>query len=179
MGFIATIKIKIKKFIIQVVGIIIKHLPFLYYSKITKLPLYNWFEVKKGNINYLFRFNIFNFIPTFFFTLVMDLFYQFDSLDLGLLRKKSDYMFLKSYAIRTKDKNLMFRADSLQKEIEDIEKRGTDISLNEFIDFIELSFNCAGTIDPFKISTSRAFSLFNKAVKKQEINTSKNVHNIK
>jgi hypothetical protein len=109
----------------------------------------------------------------------MDLFYQFDSLDLGLLRKKSDYMFLKSYAIRTKDKNLMFRADSLQKEIEDIEKRGTDISLNEFIDFIELSFNCAGTIDPFKISTSRAFSLFNKAVKKQEINTSKNVHNIK
>ena len=46
------------------------------------------------------------------------------------------------------------------------ERKG--VRLNDFIDYIEITFERIGTIDPEKISASRAFSLYHKAIEKNK-----------
>jgi hypothetical protein len=97
--------------------------------------------------------------------------FEFDNLDLEVLRKKAQIAVLKSMAVRTGNKSIKFNADSLQKEIDEREsklKEDRAMTINEFIDYIELTFNQIGSIDPYKMSTARAFSLFHKAKEKTQ-----------
>lgn len=173
MGILRLFKFGIKKTIRIVKDALIKRLP-IYYESITKMPVYNWFEIKSGNFKALYQIKLWDYIPSFFDKVALNMFYEFDVLDLTLLRKKADHAFMDSIAKRTNDLSLQFQADVLKKDIErQEEKKGEEVTLNKFIDYIEITFNCVGTIDPFKISTSRAFSLYNKAVQKNENNKAK------
>jgi hypothetical protein len=54
-------------------------------------------------------------------------------------------------------------------EIENIKaKHREPIKLNDFVDFIELSFEQINSIDPDRIDAARAFSLYWKAVELNE-----------
>lgn len=149
---------------------IIKRLP-IYYKSIHKMPVYNWFMCQQNDLKYMYKVRLFNYVPAFFLKVLTDMVYQFDKLDLTVLRKQSEYEILRSLAARQQDKNLKFNADLLKKEIEKLEnksKKDVNLTIDGFIDYIELTFDRPGTLDPFKISTARAFSLYHKAVEKNE-----------
>lgn len=121
-----------------------------------------------GEFKYLNKFNI-NYVPMFFYHNYVEFIYQMEHLDLTLLQKKGDQAILNSIAAIKKNKGFQFKADSLQKEIEKIQneqKQDKNISLNDFIDFIELNLGLNYNIDPSRISASRGYSLFNKAKEK-------------
>ena len=152
----------------RIIEIILKRLP-IYYKHIDRLPVYNWFKISKGELQYLYKYKI-KYIPTFFPELVLKMVYQFEKLDLTLLRKKAEYQVLLSMAARQQNKSLKFNADIMAKEIDNIEKKlsQNDVSLDGFLDYIELTFNNIGSLDPKKLSTSRAFSLYHKAVERNK-----------
>lgn len=152
------------------IDFILKLLP-IYWKSINKMPVWYWFEIQKGSLKSLYKFKKFKYVPSFFFTIVQNMLYEFDNLDLTILRKKKDIAILKSLAARTGDKGYKFDADILNEEIEQEEKALKDIrtmTINDFTDYIELTFNQIGSIDPFKMSTAKAFSLFHKAKEKTE-----------
>jgi hypothetical protein len=95
----------------------------------------------------------------------MDMLFQMEKLDLTILRKRADLAILQALAARTQNKSLKFQADILAKEIKELSKTDADgMTLNEFINFIELSFNSIGMIDPDKMKAKRAFSLYHLAI---------------
>jgi hypothetical protein len=97
------------------------------------------------------------------------MFYSIDELDLTILRLKKDAVVLKSIATRTNDKSMLFQALQMEKEIKEMEKGSENsMNLNQFVNYIELTLECPGTIDPYKITASRAFSLYHRAVEKNE-----------
>lgn len=152
----------------RIIEVVIKRLP-IYYKHIDSLPVYNWFKISKGELQYLYKYNI-KYIPNFFPELVLKMVFQFERLDLTLLRKKAEYQVLLSMAVRQQNKSLKFNADIMKKEIDNIEMKlsQNDVSLDGFLDYIELTFNNIGSLDPKKISTSRAFSLYHKAVERNK-----------
>jgi hypothetical protein len=181
-----TFRIKLKKAITrkqkQVVSKLYKLLPF-YYTKLNRIPLENWFGAMNGNLAALNKFNI-KFVPLFFNKNYVNMIYQMEYLDLTLIKKKADYVVLKSMAERMNDKTAKFQADTLKKDIEKRQNESLEdraMTLNQFIDFIELSFDSIGTIDASKISAARGYSLFEKAKQKNEIlkKKKKNVYNRK
>jgi hypothetical protein len=149
---------------------IIKSLP-IYYKSITRMPVANWFEVKDGNMQAMYKYTRLKYTPVFFYDLYHDMHFQFDKLDLRELYKKVDIALLKAMAARNEDKVLSFKVEQMENEIrlKEIEnKDNKDLTLNEFIDYIELTFESIGKIDPYKISTARAFSLFERAKSENE-----------
>lgn len=96
------------------------------------------------------------------------MFYSIDELDLTLLRRKSEMTILKSMAIRNGDKSMLFQAQVMENEIKSQEGKKGEMNLNQFINYIELTFDKPGSIDPFKITASRAFSLYHKAKAQNE-----------
>jgi hypothetical protein len=127
--------------------------------------------MQKGEMKYLYKSDKFKYVPDFFYKIAQNMLYEFDFLDLEILRKKAKVAILKSRAIRLNDKSIKFDSDILQKEIDNEERKLKDLkgfTIDEFIDYIELTFNNIGTQDPFKLTTSRAFSLFQKAKERNE-----------
>jgi len=107
--------------------------------------------------------------------------YQMEHLDLSSLIKEGDQAVLNSMAARTKNKGLQFRADVMRKQIADKKSKETNkdpISLNDFINFIELTLNLSYSLNPASISASRGYSLFNQAEKKVEAIKKKNKPNV-
>lgn len=97
--------------------------------------------------------------------------FQMDNLNCELINKKAELAILRSVALRTKNKSLEFQADVLANEIKKKEQSANtekNQNLNSFIDYIELTFESIGMIDPFKTSASRAFSLYNKAIERNK-----------
>lgn len=135
------------------------------------MPVYNWFMCQQNDLKYMYRYRIFNHVPVFFLKTLTDMVYQFDKLDLTILRMRVEYEILRSLAARQQDKNLKFNADLLKKEIEKLEiksEKDVNLTIDGFLDYIELTFDRPGTLDPFKLSTARAFSLYHKTVEKNE-----------
>lgn len=149
---------------------LIKLLP-VYYTTIHKLPVANWFKLQDGDYGALYFRIKFKRIPSFFGDIAKGMLFEFDNLDLSLLRKHAYVAVLKSMAARTKNKTIEFNANKIQKEIDNElsllinERRQT---LNEFIDYIEITFNQIGSQDPNKLTTARAFSLYQRAKEKNE-----------
>ncbi len=91
-----------------------------------------------------------------------------ENLELRVVRKEAQYYLLKSMAVVTGDKMIEFEAGLINAELkEEYQEEGDDMSMNEFIDYIELTLNTPGSINPEKMSAGRAYSLFNRA---KEIN---------
>ena len=143
----------------------------IYYKSFDTIKLRKWFQVQNGNLKALYKVHLFNRVPVFFLKIVMDMIYSMPVLDLTLLRKKADVAILNSIAQRTGNKSMKFQADIMIKEIQDKESKldtGKEMNLDEFIDYIELTFESIGMIDADKMTASRAFSLFHKAVEKNK-----------
>jgi len=110
-------------------------------------------------------------VPAFFAEIILDMVFEIENIDLSTFKKRAEVAILQSIAARTNNKSIKFKADSLAKEIADKEKKDTnvkDISLNEFINYIELTFEQIGSINPDKMSAARGLSLYHKAVEKNK-----------
>lgn len=154
----------------KIIECLIKRLP-IYYKSIDKLPVYNWFMIQNNDLKWLYKYRIFKYIPGFFLKVITDMVYQFETLDLTMIRKRAEYEILRSMAARQNNKNLEFNANLIEKEIEKLEKKIKDdngLTLNGFLDYIEMTFESIGSLDPYKLSTSRAFSLYHKAIEKNK-----------
>jgi hypothetical protein len=134
-----------------------------YYTTL-EIPLFNFFECWKGNLNYLYKTNVDKPYPKMLFSYTFqEMYYQFKYLDNSYLRKLALLADYKSKHVRTENARWLNSYNTLKKELENIKK--TDHDLDEFTDYIEHTFKYPpGSIDVHKISTSKAFSNFKKAV---------------
>lgn len=161
---------KIKAIIWHLIDKLILLFP-IYYTDLNKISVFKWFSVIEGNKNELFKFKIFNHIPYKFDEIILDMMFQSENLNLNPIQKRADLAILQSLAARTENKSMKFQADVLAKEIENEEKNNQNaktMTLNEFIDYIEITFNQINSIDIHKTSAGRCFSLFNKAVERNK-----------
>ena len=164
--FIAKFRRRIKKIIRFVKDLIILSLP-IYHTDLNKICLKQWFDVINGDQKSLYKFKFFNHIPYKFENIISDMMFQLDYLDISIINKNAELAILRSIAARTKNKTMDFQADVLENAIKSKVNSGKNaepIKLNEFIDYIEMTFEQINSIDPYKISASRAFSLYHKAI---------------
>lgn len=143
----------------------------VYYKSINKISLYNYWQIRENKYQFLYKFSGINYIPGFFFQASLNLTFQLDNLDLEVLRNKKQIAIMESMYARTKKGIYKFESGQLQKQVEKriIENSlKKECTLNEFIDYIELTFESIGMIDPYKMSAGRVFSLHNKAVEKNQ-----------
>lgn len=106
--------------------------------------------------------------------------YQMENLNLEDIRELAEYYVLKAEAAVTNNSMVDFEANLIKTKLsEKIEEKQS--TLNDFIDTIELTLNCYGTINPEKISAGRAYSLYHRAKEKNkrlsELNRKKHVNN--
>ena len=143
----------------------------IYYTKLDEISIKRYFSVMEGSLKNLYKFDFINYIPTKFLEIMMDMLFQMDYLNTEIIEKESQIAILRSIAARTKSKEIVFQADCLAMELEKKKqtyKNDKGTNLNSFINYIERTFNREGTIDPEKISASRAFSLFHAAVEENK-----------
>lgn len=165
--FLRTIFRFIVKRISRLIDNFIRILP-VYYKSINQIPLYNWFQIRDNKLTFLYKTKLIKRIPYFFDEIIMNMVFEIESVDLTFIKKRAELAIMQSIAARTNNKTVKFQADVMAKELEEREKKDIDrkgIELNEFIDYIELTFNQIGRIDPYKISAGRALSLLDKAIK--------------
>ena len=159
----------IKNGIRFIIDSIIKRLP-VYYNNLEKISLRKWFDIIEGNYIELYKIKLTKHVPSFFLEIIMDMTFKSDNVDLTELKKQADLAILYSMAARMDNKSILFQADSMSKDMEKKDKKNEskEVKLNDFIDYIEITFEQIGTIDPDKISASRAFSLYHKAVQRNK-----------
>ena len=169
MVIIKLLRRSIKGIYERIIDRIIKSLP-VYYKRLDKISLARWFEILDGEYIKLYKIRLTKRIPLFFFETIFDMTFQSDNVDLTEINKQAELAILYSMAARTENKSLLFQADSMAKDIEikNKKKEKKGVKLNDFIDYIEITFERIGTIDPEKISASRAFSLYHKAIEKNK-----------
>lgn len=170
MGFAGLFRAGIAQRIRNIKDLIIFYLP-LYHTRLDKISLKSWFEVIDGNKQSLFKYRFFKRVPAFFDRIILDMLFQMEYLNTEIIEQEAQLALLRSIAVRTKDRSMQFQADVLANEIKmkkQAYQRTKGLSLNAFIDYIELSFDSIGKIDAEKITAARAFSLYHKAVEKNE-----------
>jgi len=160
---------KIKRTITGIIDGFISQLP-VYYNDLNRISLARWFDILEGKYIKLYKVRLTKRIPSFFYEVILDMTFQNEHVDLAELQKQADLAILYSMAARTENKSILFQADSMAKEIENKAKKQErkGMKLNEFIDFIEITFEQIATIDPEKITAGRAFSLYHKAIEKNK-----------
>jgi len=170
MGFTRLLRVGIKKTVTFILDKLILSLP-IYYKHLDKICLKKWFDVMEGNKKSLYKVDFINYIPVLFDKIILDMLFQMDYVNTEMIEKERQLAILRSISVRTRDKTMQFQADTLANEIK-IKMQNysneKETGLNGFIDFIEMTFNQIGTIDPYKISASRAFSLYHKAVEQNK-----------
>ena len=139
-----------------------------YYKHIDYLPLFNFAEIMKGNFNYLYIKKQDRKYPKVAFAKIFEAMnFQFKYLDNKGLRQRADladYEHKYLTADNKKDKNRWLNEyNTLKNKIN--KKKNRPFDLNAFTDYIEHTFKFApGSIDPKKISTSKAFMNYQKAI---------------
>lgn len=139
-----------------------------YYEHIDKLPLRNFFKIKKGEYKYLWikdddkPFNKYLFMGVF-----QQMHFQFNHLDNEYLRAKllaAEYESKYVRSVNQQDKVRWINNWKTQQKIVDNWKV-SDIEIDDFTDYIERAYGLApGVIDIDKISTSKGFNNFHKAI---------------
>ena len=170
MGIIGLFRIGIKTPLQAILDRFIKLLP-IYYTSINyrPIPVAKWFKLMEGDYSALYRVKLFNRIPNFFYEIVADMYFQFDHLEMESLIAQRDLVLLKSIAARTNSTIIRFQANELENRLKkNKEKPKNDMKLNDFIDYIELTFESIGKLDPDTLGTGRAFSMYHKAVDKNK-----------
>ena len=139
-----------------------------YYTHIDYLPLFNFAEIMKGKFNYLYVGNKNKRYPKIAFAKIFEAMnFQFKTLDNKGLRQRADLADFESKyltADNQKDRNRWLNEyNTLKKKIK--KKKRKPFDLNAFTDYIEHTFKFApGSIDAHKISTSKAFMNYQKAI---------------
>lgn len=160
----------IKKSIRFIIDLVVYYLP-VYHTKLDRISIKKWFEIIEGNKKSLYRFSFISHIPSFFDNIILKMLYSLEHMNTEIIEKEAELSVLRSIAVRTKSKPMQFQADVLENELKlkkQSYKNSKGLSLNAFIDYIELTFDSIGKINPEKISASRAFSLYHKACEKNQ-----------
>ena len=140
-----------------------------YYDNINELPVFNWFEISKGNYQFLHKNKKIKTYPRFFKRVHEQMLYQFDNLDNSRLRKYAELAYMKSLYEITKNVRYLNMYNTQLAEFEKEQKKSKkEHKINDITTFIEEIFESIGVIDIYKISTARYFSLYNRAIKKIE-----------
>ncbi len=135
-----------------------------YYKHIDYLPIYNWDKLSNGEFNYLYKFKI-KPTPRFFKRWYVELFYQFEKIEMSGFEDMLKLAYLKSLYVTTKQAKYLNMARSLEKRIKDKPKSKPQ-KLNDMVNFIEESGVIRYEINVHKMSTSRFYSLYYRAIKK-------------
>jgi len=136
-----------------------------YYTHIDYLPLFNFAEIMKGKLEYLYVNQKYKRVPKGAFARIFqEMNFQFKSLDNKHLRQLADLADYESKYVRTHNKRWLNEYNTLKAEIKK-EKR-KEFNLDDFTDYIERTYNLApGAIDVHKITTAKAFSSYQNAIK--------------
>ncbi len=135
-----------------------------FYTHIDYLPLFNFAEIMKGNFEYLYHNPKYRVPKIYFANIFQEMNYQFKKIDNTFLRQKADLADYYSKYVRTNNKRWLNEYNTLKKKIEKKDKKPFD--LNDFTDYIERTYKLTpGAIDVHKISTSKAFDSYQKAIK--------------
>lgn len=156
----------------KIVGLVFKIIDFiiyispLYYRSIEKITVRRWFELQSGKFNKLYRINL-GYIPKFFYDLYFDLSISFEKTDISLIKEIGNLTRIKSMAARLGDKSMEFQAQCLEKELKAKMKNNQgkkQITMNEFVSYIEITLNSIGMVNVDKMSISRAHYYYNVAI---------------
>lgn len=139
---------------------------FGYYKNIDILPVYNWFKLMEGQYKYLYKKQIKQ-TPKFFVRLYSELFFQFDVVEMRSFDDILKLAYLFSLYETTENPKFLNQANSLKYQMTN-RKKTEPMKLNEMINRIEEQFDSIGKIDVHKMSTSRFFSLYYKAINKMK-----------
>ena len=135
-----------------------------YYTNISELPLYNFAKIVNGELNYLYIRKYKRKAPLAFSGIVQRMVYQFKKLDNKHLRKKADLADFRYKYVVTGNKRWLNEYNTLLAKIN--KKQYSPFDLDEFTNIIEQTFKHApGSINAKEISTSKAFSMYYKALK--------------
>jgi len=140
-----------------------------YYTHIDFLPVWNWFEISKGNLEYLYKKDPVKFYPEYFKKIPLEMLFQFEYLDTTYFQKMQQLAYLRALYATTKRFDYLNKANSLEHEIKkesSIENKKA--TLNEMCVFIEEAFKNIGAIDVQKMSTSKFFALYYRAIEKNK-----------
>ena len=147
-----------------------------YYTHIEDLPVYNFFKIKSGKYEYLWKYEKDRDKPYpkgLFLSILQEMYFQFPKLDNTYLRNLADLADYESKWIRTKNFRWKNEMNTLKKKIEDT--KSTELNLDDFTDYIEHTFkNPVGSLDVYKVSTSKAFNNYYKAIEKNKITHANN-----
>lgn len=146
-----------------------------YYTHIDYLPLFNFAEILKGKFEYLYHKPKNKRAPRIYFAQIFnEMNFQFHHIDNSYLRNKADLADYYSKYIRTANKRWLNEYNTLKKKIDDTKR--VPFNLDRFTDYIEQTFNFApGSINVKKISTSKVFDNYQRAIKVREANKLKSV----
>jgi len=156
------IKILFELFFTWFVKKYVKH-----YTHIEELPLWNFYRITQGNLAYLYK-NMHKRIPKVYFNEVFqNMHYQFKQLDNEYLRAVAMVSVYECHIVTAKteqEKNAWKNKHAILKnKLHNWPKNIFD--LDKFTDYIEQTFKLTpGSIDVKKISTSKAFSNYQKAI---------------
>lgn len=137
-----------------------------YYTHIDDMPVYNFAKIMKGEYNYLWisENNRRNKYPKTLFQAVFgEMYFQFKYLDNTNLRNKATIAEYKYKFAATNNFRWKNQANTLIAKLE--KEVVSDFDLNNFTDYIEQTFKQPiGSIDVNKISTSKAFNNYHRAI---------------
>lgn len=145
-----------------------------YYDNIEDLPIYNFFKIRKGEYQYLWKdpkdYNK-KYSKTFFSNVFYEMYFQFPKLDNTYLRDIATLEDYRSKHIRTGLVRWKNEYNTLEAKIKNAEYKET--TLDDFTNHIERTFgNPVGSLDVYRVSTSKAFSnyhLANEKIKKSYV----------
>lgn len=137
-----------------------------YYTHIDNLPVYNFAQIMKGKYQFLWideKYHKKKYPECLFKQVFQEMYFQFKYLDNLELRDKAaiaeyNYKFATTNNYRWRNESTTLQA-KLKTEVKG------EFDLNDFTDYIEHTFkNPVGSIDVRKISTSKAFNNYHRAI---------------
>lgn len=137
---------------------------FGYYKNIDKLPIYNWNKLANGDYSYIYKRRIKG-TPRFFKRLHLELFYQFEKVEMSGFDDILKLAYLRSLYVTTGQSRFLNKANFLEAKINS-KPEGKPPKLNDMLNVIEETFKSIGQIDIYKMSTSRFYSLYYRAIEK-------------
>jgi len=147
-----------------------------YYEHIDEVPVYNFFKIANGKYQYLYKDkkDYDSDYPKELFRIVFtNMYFQFRKLDNTYLRDKAKLEIYWSRWISGGEYRWKNEFNTLANKIETEVKK--ELNLDDFTDFIERTFNnSVGSLDVYKVSTSKAFNNYHRAV---EINKTRDANN--
>jgi len=146
-----------------------------YYTNIEELPIYNFGKIVNGELNYLYKKRHNRKAPYAFNGIAQRLAFQFKRLDNTHLRQLADLADYRYKYIVSANKRWLNEYRTLLAKVN--KKKGKKFDLDEFTNIIEQTFNYPpGSIKVKEVSTSKAFSMYYKAldyIKKQNYGNNK------